>query len=177
MNPATPLVSGSNVSYFIGQRDPAATPNCPSSRIAVSYDPILAEAPTGAPEQTFCPGATVSDLQASFTSPDGQAIRWYSTMDSQPPLNANTPLINGETYYASQIVNRQNSTLPPCESTMRFEVEVDFDSAVLTSSTQSFCVDSDDPSTTPTVSDLTSPFGNPFLLMRISLNCWMVLPP
>ena len=162
LDPATLLISGDNTSYFIGQRDPNASPNCPSSRIAVSYDPVLAEAPTGDTVQTFCAGATVADLEATFTSPNGTAIRWYSTEDSQPRLSAATPLINGEFYYASQIVNRQNSILPPCESTMRFSVEVVLEVVQVNESDQSFCVDSEDASTTPTVEDLISPFGNPF---------------
>lgn len=162
LDPATPLISDDNMSYFIGQRDPNASPNCPSSRIAVSYDPVLAEAPTGDAVQTFCAGATVADLEASFTSPNGTAIRWYSTEVSQPRLSATTPLINGEFYYASQIVNRQNSSLPPCESTERFEVRVVLEVVQTNENTQSFCVDSEDASTTPTVEDLISPFGNPF---------------
>ena len=162
LDPATLLISGDNTSYFIGQRDPNASPNCPSSRIAVSYDPVLAEAPTGDTVQTFCAGATVADLEATFTSPNGQAIRWYSTEESQPRLNAATPLIHEQFYYASQIVNRQNSPKPPCESTMRFRVQVILEVVQVNESDQSFCVDSEDTSTTPTVEDLISPFGNPF---------------
>ncbi|UJH89765.1 gliding motility-associated C-terminal domain-containing protein [Antarcticibacterium sp. 1MA-6-2] len=110
------------MSYFAGQRNPNT--NCPTSRLALRYDPVLALAPTGDDTQTFCPEATVADLQAQATSPNTQAFRWYSTLTSNPALSPSTPLVNGEVYYASQIVNRSNSSLPPCESQDRFKVTV-----------------------------------------------------
>ncbi|MCF4102247.1 gliding motility-associated C-terminal domain-containing protein [Gillisia sp. M10.2A] len=127
--PLTPLVEGT--SYFAGQINPST--GCPSSRIAIRYDPILATAPTGDAAQTFCDGATVSDLEATGIN------RWYSTSDSYPALNGSTPLIDGETYFASQIVNRTNSTLPPCESTARFAVTVSLNPTTPTESSQEFC--------------------------------------
>jgi gliding motility-associated-like protein len=106
-------------SYYVGQRDPDASPSCPSLRVAIRYSPILALAPTGdATPPPFCEGATVADLEASGIN------RWYSTATSQPALADSTPLINGESYYASQIVNRNNSSNLPCESLYRFEVTV-----------------------------------------------------
>jgi large repetitive protein len=120
LDPSTVLIEGN--SYFAGQRNPST--GCRTSRIALRYDPVLAEAPTAQSTQTFCKGATVADLSASGTSPLFQAIRWYSTSTSNPQLPSNTELVNGETYFASQIVNRNNSNLPPCESQDRFEVTV-----------------------------------------------------
>jgi gliding motility-associated-like protein len=159
LDPNTVLIEGN--SYFAGQRNPDT--NCPSSRLALQYDPILSLAPIGNSSQRFCPGATVEKLEAQGTSPDFQAIRWYSTSTSFPQLSASTPLIHGETYYASQISNRINSNLPPCESIDRFEVTVTLEGATVIPSVQPpFCVDSNDPTTTPQVQDLVSPYGNPF---------------
>ncbi len=118
------LVAGEN--YFIGQDDPASTCQY-SSRIAVEYNPVEAFAPNATAAQQFCESdePTVADLTASGTSPNTQAFRWYSTATSAPALAPSTPLVDGETYYVSQIVNRTNSTQPPCESTERTMVTVE----------------------------------------------------
>ncbi|MDT0648453.1 hypothetical protein RM545_17330, partial [Zunongwangia sp. F260] len=114
LNPELSLNPGA--SYFVGQRN-AAT-NCPSSRVAVRYDPIEVQPPSGEAVQTLCEGATVADLEATGIN------RWYSTENSNPPLNEDTPLVDGESYFATQIINRVNSPEPPCESMARFEVTV-----------------------------------------------------
>lgn len=62
-------------------------------------------APTGAPTQTLCTGATLAQLTAS-----GTAIQWYATPNGGSPLATNTVLVNGITYYASQTVNGLQST-------------------------------------------------------------------
>ena len=121
LDPNTILVDGEN--YFAGQRSSAECST--SSRLALRYDPIIALAPTGESVQTFCPGATVADLTAQATNTNTQAFRWYSTATSNPALLPSTPLVDGETYFASQIVNRNNSALPPCESQDRFKVTVE----------------------------------------------------
>lgn len=121
LDPSTELVAGT--SYFVGQRDTSGN-DCPSTRVAIQYLPILSIAPTGDADQQFCTGATVADLQAQATTDSAQAFRWYSTATSNPALDPSTPLVDGETYYASQITNRTNSSLPPCESTDRFAVNV-----------------------------------------------------
>ncbi|WP_010230164.1 immunoglobulin domain-containing protein, partial [Gillisia marina] len=158
LNPNELLVEGR--SYFADQKNPDT--DCRSSRLALRYEPVLAEAPTAEPVQTFCPGATVADLEAEATSANTTAFRWYSTATSNPQLPSSTPLINGETYYASQIVNRENSPLPPCESIDRAEVTVVFQAVTPLESTQVFCVDPDDASTNPRVEDLVSPYGTRF---------------
>jgi hypothetical protein len=56
-------------------------------------------APTGAANQTFCSGATVSQLVASGTN-----IQWYANATGGSPLAGGTPLVNGTTYYATQTV-------------------------------------------------------------------------
>ncbi len=115
LNDSDVLVEGR--SYFVGQDD--SSTSCQySSRLAIRYDPILATAPTAEPAQTFCETATVADLEASGIN------RWYSTDSSNPALDPSTPLVDGQTYYASQIVNRTNSSLPPCESQDRTAVTV-----------------------------------------------------
>ncbi|WBL26166.1 gliding motility-associated C-terminal domain-containing protein [Zunongwangia sp. HGR-M22] len=106
--------------YWVGQTGNA----CPSERLAIRYDPIVAEAPTGEAQQTFCPEATVADLVAQGTSENTQAIRWYSTATSNPALGDDVILVDGETYYATQIINNVDSPLPPTESEDRFEVTV-----------------------------------------------------
>ena len=121
LDPNETLVAGEN--YFAGQRSSATCET--SSRLAIRYDPIVALAPDAEPVQTFCQGATVADLQAQGTSEDTQGFRWYSTATSNPPLDPSTTLIDGETYYATQIINRTNSALPPCESMERVEVTVE----------------------------------------------------
>lgn len=56
-------------------------------------------APTGAANQTFCAGATVSQLVAV-----GSNIQWYANASGGSPLAGTTPLVNGTTYHASQTV-------------------------------------------------------------------------
>jgi hypothetical protein len=62
-------------------------------------------APTGAPTQTFCTGATLAQLTAS-----GSGIQWFATPNGGTPLASNTVLTNGNIYYASQTVNSVAST-------------------------------------------------------------------
>lgn len=62
-------------------------------------------APTGAASQALCSGATISQLTAT-----GTAIQWYVTQTGGAPLAANTALVSGTTYYASQTVNGVEST-------------------------------------------------------------------
>ena len=107
-------------SYFVG----IDNGGCPSERLAMRYDPIVAVAPTGDAAQTFCDGATVADLVAQGTSENTTAIRWYSTETSNPNLGDDVVLVDGETYYATQIINNVGSALPPTESEERFEVTV-----------------------------------------------------
>ena len=122
-----PLTAGD--SYFVGQVDDDAADDvdeCPSTRAAVGFDPIDAPAPIAEATQTFCDGATVADLVASEVGENVQAIRWYRSMTSNTPLDDDQELINGEDYFAAQVVNERNSPFPPCETpeTERIEVVV-----------------------------------------------------
>ncbi|SDS55043.1 gliding motility-associated C-terminal domain-containing protein [Gramella sp. MAR_2010_147] len=114
-----PLVAGD--SYFVGQVDGDTSDSndlCPSTRAAVGYDPLESPAPTADANQTYCEGATVADLMASGTEPNTQAIRWYRSRTSNSPLADDVELINGEDYFAAQVVNDRNSPFPPCETSM-----------------------------------------------------------
>ena len=104
-------------SYFVGQVSSVAG-NCPSTRAAVGYSPTEAPTPSAEATQTLCEGATVADLVASGTEPNTQTIRWYRSMNSNSPLADDVELINGEDYFATQIVNDRNDPFPPCETRM-----------------------------------------------------------
>lgn len=58
--------------------------------------------PTAASPQTFCEGATVSNLQASGTGGSSLNLLWYLTADSDTPLAGNTPLQYGQKYYVAE---------------------------------------------------------------------------
>lgn len=66
-------------------------------------------APTGSSPQSFCSGATVSNLSAT-----GSNIKWYDASTGGNLLPGSTVLVNGTHYYASQTVG--------CESTSRLDV-------------------------------------------------------
>ena len=118
-------------SYFVAQvfnsgatDDPTSTTECPSTRAAVGYDPTEAPTPNATAAQTYCEGATVGDLMASGTEENTQAIRWYRNRNSSTPLADDVALINGEDYFASQIVNDRNDPFPPCETEMADRAKV-----------------------------------------------------
>jgi hypothetical protein len=86
-------------------------------------------APSGSPSQTVCLEGTIGDLMLSDT-----VIKWYGSEYGEDSLQSTFLLVNGTTYYASQIVDG-------CESTQRFAVSV-WLSEVLSptgSGIQSFC--------------------------------------
>ena len=68
--------------------------------------------PLGANNQTMTQGSTLANLVVT-----GQNILWYSIPFGGTPLPANTPLVSGVTYYASQTING-------CESPFRLPVIV-----------------------------------------------------
>ncbi|MCW3159807.1 T9SS type A sorting domain-containing protein [Chryseobacterium oryctis] len=69
-------------------------------------------APTGNSSQVFCSSQTLTDLIVS-----GSNIKWYTDATGGTLLPANTVLVSGTTYYASQVVGA-------CESTTRLAVTV-----------------------------------------------------
>ena len=113
LDQSTVLSSGSI--YFASQTNPQT--GCLTSRLAVFVTIGLVEAPTGEAIQTICfddPNnpPTVSDLIASGDN------NWYISENATIPLNPITPLVDGQTYYAT-------TTTPPCESEDRLAVTVD----------------------------------------------------
>ncbi len=105
-----PLVHGEN--YFATQ----TTNACESdTRFEITITIIDPDAPTGTNVQEFCQSdnPTLADL-----SVNGTDITWYEDTNSLSALNINTTLVNGEDYYATQI-------LDGCESDTRLQVVVD----------------------------------------------------
>jgi gliding motility-associated-like protein len=114
-----------------------------TTRLAVTVTISDPAAPTGNATQAFC--AISNPTVASLTA-TGTGIQWYSTATGGTPLPVTTALVNGNTYYASQIIGG-------CESTTRLAVIVTVsDPAAPTgNATQAFCALSN-----PTVASLTA---------------------
>ncbi|WP_028526834.1 MopE-related protein [Runella limosa] len=94
--------------------------------VTVNCSALTTAAPTGSATQTFCSGATISDLVAT-----GTALKWYDAATNGNLLATNTLLTNGTIYYASQMLNS-------CESVNRLAVTVTANTApVLTYSNAS----------------------------------------
>jgi hypothetical protein len=100
------------------------------SRLAVAVV-IQSPQPPAAPfTQNFCYSGTIGQLNAV-----GQGILWYSSVTGGTALPANTPLVNGTTYFGSQTING-------CESQGRVAVNVVLSSPtapVAANPTQVFC--------------------------------------
>ncbi|WP_299103403.1 gliding motility-associated C-terminal domain-containing protein [uncultured Winogradskyella sp.] len=99
--------------YYADQAIPDGS--CRTSRLAVLVNVGLNPTPTGDMIQEFCISSgstpTVGDLVASGNN------NWYISLFSSFPLAPTTPLINGQTYYATTVD-------PPCESLGRLSVLV-----------------------------------------------------
>ncbi|WP_179020568.1 gliding motility-associated C-terminal domain-containing protein [Winogradskyella forsetii] len=97
--------------YYADQASPDGS--CRTSRLTVLVNVGVTPMPMGDTIQNFCssPEATptVGDLVASGNN------NWYISLFSAFPLPANTPLINGQTYYGTTLD-------PPCESSARLMV-------------------------------------------------------
>ncbi|RAR50837.1 hypothetical protein, partial [Flavobacterium lacus] len=102
-----------NTIYYASQTNPDT--GCQTSRLSVFVSIGVVPVPTGAAVQTFCQDPlnlpTVANLNASGDN------NWYLTSSSALPLELDTPLIDGQTYYATTVD-------PPCESDERLEVLV-----------------------------------------------------
>ncbi|MGV8814009.1 MAG: gliding motility-associated C-terminal domain-containing protein [Gelidibacter sp.] len=98
--------------YYVNQSNPDT--GCRTSRLSVLVKVGVVPVPTGDPVQLFCEGSnpTVADLVASGTN------KWYGTISSGTILPLSTPLVHGETYYATTFDS-------PCESVERFQVKVE----------------------------------------------------
>lgn len=60
----------------------------------------VVEAPMADAEQSFCNEGTVADLM-----PNGTDIMWYADETATEPLTGDTVLVDGTTYYASQMID------------------------------------------------------------------------
>lgn len=104
-----------NTLYYASQTNPNT--GCETSRLSVFVNVGVVPVPSGAPEQEFCDDPsnppTVGDIVVSGTG----NIVWYATLSSSEPLLDSTPLVNGQSYYATTVDL-------PCESTTRLQVNV-----------------------------------------------------
>ncbi|MEO6348388.1 MAG: hypothetical protein ABIO60_10820, partial [Aquaticitalea sp.] len=111
LSPTTILMD--NTLYYVNQSNPNT--GCRTSRLTVFVNVGVVPVPTGNAIQQFCADAqqpaTVADLQASGTN------NWYLTISTASPLDASTPLVDGQSYFATTVD-------PPCESDERLEVTV-----------------------------------------------------
>ena len=77
---------------------------CESAIVNVTITSSLGtpSAPAGSLQQQFCisNNPTVANLVAV-----GQNISWYTTIGASNPLPPSTPILNGQTYYATQTIN------------------------------------------------------------------------
>ena len=118
--------------YYADQSNP--TSNCRTSRLAVFVIVGIVPAPQGDIIQQFCANndniPTVGDLVASGNN------NWYLSESSASPLDLNTPLIDGNTYFATIID-------PPCESESRLivTVEIIFQNSAGTNGALEICED------------------------------------
>ena len=135
-NGGSPLAPGTvlvpNTIYYANQTNPDT--GCQTSRLSVFVSVGVVPVPKGAAVQSFCfnPSSppTVADLNATGNN------NWYLTSSSALPLDMDTPLIDGQTYYATTVD-------PPCESEERLEVLVSIQpqNNAGSAGTVSFCED------------------------------------
>src|SRR5690554_3128477 len=110
--PSTVLTD--NTIYYADQANPDT--GCRTSRLAVYVNVGVVPVSTGSSVQEFCstqdPVPTVADLVTNNNNNN-----WYETPTSATPLDTSTPLVDGQSYYATTVDS-------PCESIERFEVLV-----------------------------------------------------
>jgi len=103
-----------NTLYYADQSNPDS--GCRTSRLSVLVNVGSTPVPEGETTQDFCVTdtftPTVGDLVASGLN------NWYPTLFSAVPLALETPLIDGQTYYATTVD-------PPCESSGRLAVFIE----------------------------------------------------
>jgi uncharacterized protein (TIGR02145 family) len=97
-----------NVTYFVASK----VADCESNRTAVKTVLSGPPLPTATENQELCPGSKVSELVAT-----GQNILWYAVASGGSPMDAETLLEDGKSYFATQ-------TVDGCESGSRKEVKV-----------------------------------------------------
>jgi gliding motility-associated-like protein len=131
----TPLENGI---YSAAQTEVFGSLTCESiNRADVTVTIVNPVMPTGNQNQSFClaNNPTIGDLQAQTSNPD-YTLSWYIDDVTDIALLPNTPLVNGTTYYASEVNN------PECESIARLMVTVtisDVAPATIVNISQTFC--------------------------------------
>jgi hypothetical protein len=100
--------------------------------MTITVNPIP-NTPTGVLNQKFCSSDSPT-LRSLLLNQS--LINWYSTLTSQIVLSLNTPLVDGETYYATQF-----SMNTDCQSIDRIAVKVDLNDVNTPSlKNQTFCL-------------------------------------
>ena len=104
----TGLVNGTT--YYVSQ----SNTNCESLRTPVLINIQDTPTPTGTANQTFCStqNPTLGDIIVNNTN-----LNWYNSNSSTNIILNTTQLVNGATYYATQVINN-------CESVNRLAVTV-----------------------------------------------------
>ncbi len=64
------------------------------------YFAIYPQAPTGTSPQAFTQGQTLASLEV-----EGTGITWFTSAEGGMPLPPDTPLVNGDTYFAAQTID------------------------------------------------------------------------
>ena len=121
----TPLAATTAIAtgtYYVSQ----TLNTCESTRTSVTVTVNTTTAPT-AEAQTFCIGATVTELEATGTD-----LQWYDTATGGTPL-ASTEVLTTGTYYVSQ-------TLNSCESERTAVTIIVNTTTAPTAEAQTFCV-------------------------------------
>jgi len=146
LSPSTIL--NNNTIYYAGQTNPFT--GCKTSRLSVFVTVGVVPVPVGNSSQVFCSNSspTIADLVASGSN------NWYATQSSSIQLDPSTPLVDGQSYFATTID-------PPCESTNRLEVVVSILSPNNSGTNGTLSICSDQIASNPTRSLFSALGGTP----------------
>jgi len=132
-----------NITYYASQ----TINGCESGRIPVLINIQNTATPTGYSTQTFCASQNPTLNTIVIT---GTNIKWYDNSTLGTVLPISTPLLNGQTYYATQTVNG-------CESPTRLAVTVALISTLPANNyAELFCDDLNDGTETVNLSSYNS---------------------
>jgi hypothetical protein len=106
----TPLENGTT--YYASQSSDICESALRTAVTVVITSPIVLDAPLITGSQSFCGSVTLADVIT-----DGSNIKWYDAPLGGNELPLNTPLVDGESYYAAQVAGS-------CESPNRTIVTV-----------------------------------------------------
>ncbi|SDG13766.1 DUF7948 domain-containing protein [Epilithonimonas hungarica] len=116
-----------NTKYYVTQN----SSGCESAKKEILVTLTDPNPPTGNVNQTFCSAQNPTLLNIFI---NGTGIKWYDNLGNS--IQDTTPLMNGETYYASQ-------TIGTCESTQKLAVTVNIVTNYLSANdySETFCND------------------------------------